>query len=287
MISTTKFTIIGIGSDMEPVEKHAQDPAQNFHRCICRGSAAPHQQPNAISSQSLALLQGNIIGCQRRAVLLGVGHRGIFAGFKVYGLGLSQQAHHRFDHVHLHLGIHLPGGLQAAVDHVVASSPGVVPVAVALAAVADRVVAIEAGALRGEADGEGRLLVGAAVLVLADHGYLLHRMQDVAELQAPVLPVNLVGALDAQIEGWRTIWGIGNADAVVIAHLGRLRISGVRAVLPLAGEGHQVIFNGNMLRTLLENTIYKNFVLIVQCIYDFFSYAELFCISNIPNWNPL
>jgi len=69
-------------------------------------------------------------------------------------------------------------------------------------------------------------------------------VQDVAELQAPVFPVNLVGALDAQIEGWRAVWGVGNADAVVIAHLGRLRISGVRAVLPLAGEGHQVICFG-------------------------------------------
>lgn len=123
-------------------------------------------------------------------------------------------------------------------DHVIATSPGIVPITVALAAVADRMVAIEAGTLRGEADGEGGLLVGATVLVFAHHRYLLHGMQNVAELQAPMLPMNLVGALDAEVKGRWTIGRVCDANAVVVAHLCCLRIPGVRTVLPLAGEGH-------------------------------------------------
>lgn len=54
-------------------------------------------------------------------------------------------------------------------DDVIPTTPGIMAIAMTLGTVADWMVAIVAGALGGEANGEGRLLGGAAVLILADH----------------------------------------------------------------------------------------------------------------------
>lgn len=63
-------------------------------------------------------------------------------------------------------------------------------------------------------------------------------MKYVAELQIRVLSMYFVGTLDAQIQWRRTVWCVGDADAVIVAHLGCLSVAGIGAVLPLAGEGH-------------------------------------------------
>lgn len=140
-------------------------------------------------------------------------------------------------------------------DYVISASAAVVPIAVALQTVTDGMVPIVAGTLAGEADRNGRFIRGPAVLmdgwtgiltvpgyrikvngnyynehhhpylVLAHHRHLLHGMQNVSERDIRVLPMNLVGALDAQVE-WRwTVRGVRDADVVVVADLHRLSIA--------------------------------------------------------------
>lgn len=120
-------------------------------------------------------------------------------------------------------------------------------IAMALGTIAYGMISIVTGALGGEANGEGRLLVGATILVLAHHGHLLHGMKYIAKLQIRMLPMYLVGALDAQIQ-WRwTVWGVGDADAVIVAYFGCLSIASIGTMFPLAGEGNQVIFERRLL----------------------------------------
>lgn len=56
-------------------------------------------------------------------------------------------------------------------------------------------------------------------LILTHHRHLLHGMQNVSERDVRVLPVNLICALDAQIEGWWTVGCVGDANIVVVANL--------------------------------------------------------------------
>lgn len=107
-----------------------------------------------------------------------------------------------------------------------------------LGTIAYGMISIVTGALGGEANGEGRLLVGATILVLAHHGNLLHGMKYIAKLQIRMLPMYLIGAFDTQIQ-WRwAVGGVGDADAVIVANFGCLSISRVGTMFPLAGEGN-------------------------------------------------
>lgn len=236
----SEFTIVGVGCDMKPVEEHAKNASQDLDRCVGSGCAATHQQPNAIAAQPLAFFQRNVVGRGPNAVLLHV-QQGFLARLKVQWLGLAQQTDHRLYHMHLHLRVHLPGWLQAAMHHMITTTARVVTIAVTLGAIANGMIAIETGAFGRKAYGEGRLLVGATVLVLAHHRHLLHGMQYIAKFQIRMLPMYLVGALNAQIQRRRTVLGIGDANAVIIAYFGCLSITSIGTVFALTGEWNQVI----------------------------------------------
>lgn len=226
---------------MKPVKEHAEYASQHLDWRIRSGSAATHQQPNAITTEHLTFLERNVVGCQDSSIFLGL-RCGLLARLEIQRLGLAQQTDHRLDHMHLHLGIHLPGRLQTAMHNVIATASRVMTIAMALGTIAYGMISIVAGAFGREAYGEGRLLAGATVLVLAYHGNLLHRMQYIAKFEICVLPMYLVGALDAQIQWRRTVGCIGDANAVIVAHLGRLSVAGIGTMLALAGERNQIVF---------------------------------------------
>lgn len=79
-------------------------------------------------------------------------------------------------------------------------------------------------------------------------------MQNVSERDVRVLPVNLVCALDAQVEGWWAIRSIRDADVVVVADLHGLGVSRVGTRVPLAREGDQVIWKGEEEDKLIFNS---------------------------------
>lgn len=120
--------------------------------------------------------------------------------------------------------------------HMIPTATGVMTIAVALGAIANGMIAVEGGAFGREAYGEGGLLVGTTVFILAHHGHLLHGMQYIAKLQVRVLPMYLVGALDAQIQWRRTVLCIGDANAMIVAYLGGLGIASIGALIALTGE---------------------------------------------------
>lgn len=53
--------------------------------------------------------------------------------------------------------------------------------------------------------------------------------------------MDLVSALDAQVQRWRTVRGIGNAYVVVVADFNGFGIARIGTGVSLAREGHQVI----------------------------------------------
>lgn len=61
-------------------------------------------------------------------------------------------------------------------------------------------------------------------------------MQQVAERLIRVLAMDLIGALDAQVERRRPLRRKCDADVVIVAHLGRLRVRRIRAALTLTRE---------------------------------------------------
>jgi len=61
-------------------------------------------------------------------------------------------------------------------------------------------------------------------------------MQDVKKHLVFVSTVNVVGALDAEIERRRALVGELDGHVVVVAHLGRAGVARVRALVPLAHE---------------------------------------------------
>lgn len=61
-------------------------------------------------------------------------------------------------------------------------------------------------------------------------------MQVIEEHLIGVIPVYLVGALNAEVQRWRRITGEGDRYAVIVADLRRLRVPRVRARVPLAHE---------------------------------------------------
>lgn len=77
---------------------------------------------------------------------------------------MDYQPDNCLDHVRLHLRVHGPRGRQALVYNVVSATSGIVPVVVALLTVADGMIAVVTGAFGVEADGNGRLVGGTAVL---------------------------------------------------------------------------------------------------------------------------
>lgn len=81
----------------------------------------------------------------------------------------------------------------------------------------------------------------AAHLVLANHGHLLHRMQDIVEHLIRMLPMDLVRALDTKIERRRGLGGEGDGNTVIVADFTGFRVSGVRAAVPLAHKRSKVV----------------------------------------------
>ncbi len=95
---------------------------------------------------------------------------------------------------------------------VVHGPPGLVVDLVALAAVPGGLVVrpVEAGAVRAEADGHGRLVHRLAALVVAEDGHVLHRVVDVLEHGGEVLvlqPLDGQEAVAAVEAGGRPAWG--------------------------------------------------------------------------------
>lgn len=66
-------------------------------------------------------------------------------------------------------------------------------------------------------------------------------MQNVVEHLIRVLAVDLVRALDAEVERRRELVGERDGDAVVVTDLAGLRVAGVRAAVPLAHERGEVV----------------------------------------------
>lgn len=78
-------------------------------------------------------------------------------------------------------------------------------------------------------------------LVLANHGHLLHRVQNVVEHLIRMLAVYLVRAFDAEVERRGGFVGERDRDAMIVADLGGLRIAGVRTIVPLAHERGEIV----------------------------------------------
>lgn len=61
-------------------------------------------------------------------------------------------------------------------------------------------------------------------------------MQQIAKRLIRMVAMYLVGALNAQIQWWRTIGRMRNADGMIVAHLGRFCIARIRTRLALADK---------------------------------------------------
>lgn len=83
----------------------------------------------------------------------------------------------------------------------------------------------------------------SAHLDLAHHGHLLHGVQHVVKHLIRVLSVDLVGALDAEVEGRRFLRGESDRYPVIVADFACRRVPGVRARVPLAHERRYVVWN--------------------------------------------
>lgn len=66
-------------------------------------------------------------------------------------------------------------------------------------------------------------------------------MQDIVKHLIRMFPVNLVSALDAEVQGWRRLRGEGDGYSVVVTNLPSLSVACVRAGASLAHEGREIV----------------------------------------------
>lgn len=214
------FAVTRICGHVEPMEEHRQQTTQYFHWRVSGRCASSDQQPNAVSTKQLTFFQRNIIlHSVTRAKCSRFG--GIATRLKIQRLRLAQQTYDRLDHIRLHFRIHLPGRWQTAMHNVIATATTIVPIAMALRAISDGMIAIITGAFRWKANRHGRFVGRSTILhrntigmwnyfaifaennyvftylILANHRYLGHRMQNIAERLIWIFSVNFVCAFDA------------------------------------------------------------------------------------------
>lgn len=80
-----------------------------------------------------------------------------------------------------------------------------------------------------------------AHLVLADHGHLLHRMQNVAKHLIRMVSMDLVRAFDTKVKRRRRFNGIRDGNVMVVTDFCSFRITGIRTAIPLTYKRGEII----------------------------------------------